>query len=131
MDCNICVGMTTGCVLNGLNGGFVGETEKIGRIRGNQRIPDYRLKYKTELCRNWENGNCAYGGSCAFAHGLGELRRKTDKTLFSKENQTETPLIVTENREIQREAHPNVEIGGKQAVRRLAIFIDLESRCQA
>lgn len=33
-------------------------------------------KYKTEICRNWELGNCEFGKSCMFAHGLLELRDK-------------------------------------------------------
>jgi len=41
---------------------------------------DFRLKFKTELCRNWENGNCEYGENCAFAHGYDELRNKAHLT---------------------------------------------------
>lgn len=33
-------------------------------------------KYKTEMCRNWEQGFCAFGNSCSFAHGENELRLK-------------------------------------------------------
>ncbi|CAM9297637.1 unnamed protein product, partial [Ectocarpus sp. 12 AP-2014] len=33
---------------------------------------------KTEICLHWQTGTCPYGaGSCAFAHGLGELRHPT------------------------------------------------------
>ncbi|CAM9416935.1 unnamed protein product, partial [Pylaiella littoralis] len=33
---------------------------------------------KTEICLHWQTGSCPYGaGSCAFAHGLGELRHPT------------------------------------------------------
>jgi Zinc finger C-x8-C-x5-C-x3-H type (and similar) len=35
-----------------------------------------RKKYKTEMCRNWELGNCEFGETCAFAHGDQELRLK-------------------------------------------------------
>jgi len=38
---------------------------------------DFRMKYKTEVCRNWENGFCEFGDRCAFAHGYDELRQKT------------------------------------------------------
>lgn len=32
-------------------------------------------RYKTELCRTYEeNGCCRYGDKCQFAHGIGELR---------------------------------------------------------
>ena len=34
-----------------------------------------RVKYKTELCRNWELASaCEYGDRCQFAHGARELR---------------------------------------------------------
>jgi len=41
------------------------------------REVDFRMKFKTEICRNWENGSCEYGDKCAFAHGTRELRNKT------------------------------------------------------
>ena len=37
---------------------------------------DFRVKYKTEICRNWELGSCEFGDNCAFAHGYEELRNK-------------------------------------------------------
>jgi hypothetical protein len=46
-------------------------------------IPDlnqntYKVKYKTELCRNFElQGVCKFGESCCYAHGMQELRSKT------------------------------------------------------
>jgi hypothetical protein len=39
---------------------------------------DFRVKYKTEICRNWELGSCEFAESCAFAHGYEELRNKTN-----------------------------------------------------
>lgn len=41
---------------------------------------DFRTKYKTEVCRNWESGFCEFGDRCAFAHGYEELRQKTHLT---------------------------------------------------
>jgi CCCH-type zinc finger/Zinc finger C-x8-C-x5-C-x3-H type (and similar) len=35
-------------------------------------------KIKTEICRNWESGNCEYGDKCFFAHGLKDLREKSN-----------------------------------------------------
>ncbi|CAD5211291.1 unnamed protein product [Bursaphelenchus xylophilus] len=33
------------------------------------------ISYKTQYCRSFrENGDCAYGGNCRFAHGEDELR---------------------------------------------------------
>ena len=31
-------------------------------------------KYKTEICKSFEKGECIFGFGCQFAHGLGELR---------------------------------------------------------
>jgi hypothetical protein len=45
-------------------------------FKGNGRIlsKDYKLKIKTELCKSWvKTSFCAYGSSCAFAHGEHEL----------------------------------------------------------
>ncbi|OMJ95119.1 hypothetical protein SteCoe_1662 [Stentor coeruleus] len=42
------------------------------------REVDFRVKYKTEICRNWELGSCEFGHSCAFAHGQDELRGKAN-----------------------------------------------------
>ena len=40
-------------------------------------VRSYKMKYKTELCRNWEiYRQCKFGESCAFAHGESELNRK-------------------------------------------------------
>ena len=37
----------------------------------------YPHKYKTELCKNWEeHGYCTYGTKCRFAHGVQELNGK-------------------------------------------------------
>ncbi|XP_006627647.2 mRNA decay activator protein ZFP36L1 [Lepisosteus oculatus] len=37
--------------------------------------PPVSSRYKTELCRTYEeSGNCKYGAKCQFAHGLEELR---------------------------------------------------------
>ena len=34
----------------------------------------HQSKYKTELCKNWEEkGFCSYGTKCRFAHGVDEL----------------------------------------------------------
>eukprot|EP00826_Nyctotherus_ovalis_P062461 TRINITY_DN9038_c0_g1_i18.p1 TRINITY_DN9038_c0_g1~~TRINITY_DN9038_c0_g1_i18.p1 ORF type:complete len:176 (-),score=30.12 TRINITY_DN9038_c0_g1_i18:129-656(-) len=36
-----------------------------------------KYKYKTELCKNWEErGYCPYGAKCRFAHGARELNSK-------------------------------------------------------
>mmetsp|Transcript_3802 Transcript_3802/g.3596 ORF Transcript_3802/g.3596 Transcript_3802/m.3596 type:complete len:154 (-) Transcript_3802:7-468(-) len=37
---------------------------------------DFSIRYKTEICKNWENGFCEFGEKCTFAHGEDELRSK-------------------------------------------------------
>lgn len=41
------------------------------------RKEDFRRKYKTEICRFYESGNCKFGDNCAFAHGSKEVQEKT------------------------------------------------------
>lgn len=36
-------------------------------------------KYRTELCRNWVQGHCAFGSKCLFAHGIDKIREKTSE----------------------------------------------------
>ena len=48
------------------------------KTRRPARQIDFKLKYKTELCKGWEKGSCEFGEKCAFAHGPGELREKTN-----------------------------------------------------
>ena len=40
----------------------------------NPVVEDFKVKFKTEICRNYQNGHCEYGSKCAFAHGEKELR---------------------------------------------------------
>lgn len=40
-------------------------------------IDDSRVrqqKYKSEICKYWENGLCPYGSRCMYAHGNKDLR---------------------------------------------------------
>jgi hypothetical protein len=40
-------------------------------------VEEYKRKYKTEMCKNWElRGNCKFGDKCCFAHGRHELKSK-------------------------------------------------------
>jgi len=61
-------------------------------------IENFRLNYKTELCRNWEStGECEFGKECAYAHGKDELMRrpahqhKNYKTKMCKNFHESTP----------------------------------------
>lgn len=51
-------------------------SEPADRSQSNLRpIPPNSSRYKTELCRPYEeNGTCKYGDKCQFAHGINELR---------------------------------------------------------
>jgi hypothetical protein len=41
-------------------------------------VRNYQMKYKTEMCRNWELfGKCKFQDKCSFAHGEHELCKKT------------------------------------------------------
>jgi hypothetical protein len=41
-------------------------------------VEEYKRKYKTELCKNWElRGTCKFGDKCCFAHGRDELKNKS------------------------------------------------------
>ena len=43
----------------------------------NEEYNNFRTKWKTEICRNWEMyGQCKFGDSCAFAHGDSELKKR-------------------------------------------------------
>ena len=39
-------------------------------------VSDFRQKFKTEICRNWEMSKCKFGAECVFAHGYHELQQK-------------------------------------------------------
>mmetsp|Transcript_11758 Transcript_11758/g.11687 ORF Transcript_11758/g.11687 Transcript_11758/m.11687 type:complete len:95 (+) Transcript_11758:629-913(+) len=42
-----------------------------------QFVRSYKLKYKTEMCKNWDlYGKCKFQSKCSFAHGKHELNKK-------------------------------------------------------
>ena len=42
---------------------------------------DFKIKYKTELCKFFEiDGKCQFGDKCAYAHGIENLRSKVTNT---------------------------------------------------
>ena len=46
---------------------------------------DFEVKYKTEICRNYQlTGQCRFGSKCSFAHGEVELRNKKHINLHYK-----------------------------------------------
>lgn len=38
---------------------------------------NFRLKEKTEICKNWLSNTCRFGDRCAFAHGYDEVQLKS------------------------------------------------------
>ena len=62
-------------------------TKKTFYKKNKNKIPfkgeakDFKIKYKTELCKYFEiNGYCKYGDKCAYAHGKENLRSKVTNT---------------------------------------------------
>ncbi len=62
-------------------------TKKTFQKNNKNKIPfkgeakDFKIKYKTELCKYFEiNGYCKYGDKCAYAHGKENLRSKVTNT---------------------------------------------------
>ena len=45
-------------------------------------------KFKTKICRNWQQGECMYSERCAFAHGEVDKRRTGDLVAMRKMQQT-------------------------------------------
>ena len=55
--------------------------QKKNRIPFKCDAKDFKIKYKTELCKYFEiNGYCKYGDKCAYAHGKENLRSKVTNT---------------------------------------------------
>ena len=77
--------------------------------------PDYKEKFKTELCRNWLNGHCSFDNKCVFAHGKEELR---EKTMFSIEE-----ITISETKESENSLSPHAN-----NKKRLPVFVELSSR---
>ena len=45
------------------------------------KASDFKIKYKTELCKYYElTGQCKFGNNCAYAHGRENLRSKVTNT---------------------------------------------------
>ena len=60
---------------------------KLNTNKKEEKVPfkceavDFKIKYKTELCKNYEiYGFCKFGDKCAFAHGKENLRSKVTNT---------------------------------------------------
>lgn len=66
-----------------LNKCYKSKNEKIINDEFQKKNNIDETKYKTEMCKNWEEkGRCNYGKKCKFAHGKKEL---IDKAFVNKE----------------------------------------------
>lgn len=100
---------------------------------------NFKIKYKTERCKNWEKGICEYGDRCAFAHGDAELR---DKGILTKNYKTKHCKQFFEQgycfygnkcQFSHKNDHSELQNSPKKAeencnTKRLSVFIDLENR---
>ena len=119
------------------------------RPKRSSRGNDFKLKYKTEICRGWEQGECTFGEQCAFAHGPWELREKQategKKTKPCKSFSAlgycmmgtkcqfihNLSAILTRDSEAVEEAaapSPEGEPTHQNKARRLRVFLELEAK---
>ncbi|CAG9317254.1 unnamed protein product [Blepharisma stoltei] len=115
-------------------------------IRAKGTDTEFQVKYKTEMCKNWESGQCEFGNKCAFAHGIEELRNKSHKSAKPKipgckmyqdkgyciygskcqfshrESSPDTDSSSPDNSAFSSRRNSN------EAIFRMPLFIDLESR---
>ena len=57
------------------------KTSGINNSNFKGKASDFKIKYKTELCKFYEmTGRCKYGENCAYAHGIENLRSKVTNT---------------------------------------------------
>lgn len=107
---------------------------------------DFQIKYKTEMCKNWDSGRCEFGDKCVFAHGDVELRNKSQTSSKAqikgcKDFQERGYCILGSkclfsHRDKSPETAPSSPEGSvsssrknsNETIRRLPIFIDLEAR---
>lgn len=55
----------------------VSTATKASKKKRARRVPDYKRKEKTEMCKNWaETKACVFGDKCTFAHGEDQLMKK-------------------------------------------------------
>ena len=107
---------------------------------GRDRVYDFTVKYKTEVCKNWLQGVCPYAEKCAFAHGMQELRSKSDvlinyKTKLCKHYFDHGICLYGPRCHFSHEASlPSAESSAKSKLasrntnlgRRLPVFVQLE-----
>eukprot|EP00274_Cyanoptyche_gloeocystis_P005811 CAMPEP_0196658662 /NCGR_PEP_ID=MMETSP1086-20130531/30776_1 /TAXON_ID=77921 /ORGANISM="Cyanoptyche gloeocystis , Strain SAG4.97" /LENGTH=255 /DNA_ID=CAMNT_0041992321 /DNA_START=12 /DNA_END=779 /DNA_ORIENTATION=+ len=71
------------CQSPGLSDHLDSSGSECGADNLNRQKDGKDTRFKTELCRNWEEkGACPYGRKCLFAHGFDELRNSKRNILF-------------------------------------------------
>ena len=69
------------CTPKKKNGKKTFQKQNKNKIPFKGEAKDFKIKYKTELCKYFEiNGYCKYGDKCAYAHGKENLRSKVTNT---------------------------------------------------
>ena len=105
--------------------------------------PDLDLiqKYKTEICRNWEQWKCNYGKNCLFAHGKEELRQRSHPRNYKTKlclNILRDGFCKYGNRcqfkhrgeHLKTAANSPMPMSrDSSAEERMPIFVDIERRC--
>lgn len=120
---------------NRRNGYQLDPQKELNAFRG-----DSEARFKTEMCRNWDNGDCEYGDKCFFAHGQHELREKNPAKLVKDqkcENFFKAGYCINGSKCIYSHSEDIREkfTNGKKNIQGNAgeklnppIFVDLESR---
>ena len=101
---------------------------------------DFKVKFKTEMCRNWELGICPFTEKCAFAHGESELRVKTHipnnyKTKKCRQfhqqgfcRYGQRCQFIHMEGQISRSVSPSPSNSSFSSQKRLPVFVSIEER---
>ena len=92
---------------------------------------DFKVNFKTEICRNLSLGVCEWGDKCIFAHGYVELReKKVQKTNYKTKKCKQfhqTGYCIYGNR--CQFKHKDQSIDFHESTRkRLPVFVNIERR---
>lgn len=116
-----------------------------GKPRRPARQIDFKLKYKTEMCKGWVKGLCEFGDKCAFAHGHEELREKTANVCNYKTKRckqffelgvcmygTRCQFLHTDSNTAtstpESSARPSRKSSGDEGTNRLPVFLAISAR---
>ncbi|KRX05135.1 hypothetical protein PPERSA_06769 [Pseudocohnilembus persalinus] len=54
------------------------QQQQMNQMQNGNKQQNQTGKYKTQLCRHFQSGNCQLGNTCHFAHGQADLRTSND-----------------------------------------------------